>query len=154
MNSTRKTNNSVSDQCYILSLRCQITDVFIEIPYAMTGGICQVRVPIKHLINTESKCLHTVESVQIATANLEEQLRAVKFLNAPKPMNIDNVVMADYCKSIDKNTESVNCIAPSMFNCVGSISRENCKTKIQFDRRYISCHSNIHSIHAQFHAYP
>lgn len=95
----------------------------------MTGGICQVRVPIKHLINTESKCLHTVESVQIATANLEEQLRAVKFLNAPKPMNIDNVVMADYCESIDKNTESVNCIAPSMFNCVGSISRENCKPK-------------------------
>lgn len=98
-----------------------------EIPYSMSSGTCQVKIPIKHLTNTESKCLQTIESIQRVQSSLEGQLKSSKILKWPKELSTDAVIMADHCKTSNKS-ESDNCVDIFTFYCVGSITKSNCKS--------------------------
>lgn len=124
---------------------------FTDIPWSFATSNCRIKTSIKHLINDQVKCVQTIDEHDQFIAEFQSNLRSMKILRYRKPLDSPVLVMTDFCKTMQNQTE--NCISTEIYHCTEAITLRTCKTDtnltIDFGESYITDDLSI-QIHHNF----
>lgn len=97
-------------------------------PWSFVSSNCDVKAPVKHLINDKTKCVQTFDDHDQFINDIQSKLKSIKILKQRKPLDSPALVMSDFCKSPQNGNETEKCIYAEVYHCVDRISLRTCKS--------------------------
>lgn len=99
-----------------------------DVPRSLMGNKCEIKSPIKHLTDLETKCIQTPDEHEKFILDFEEKLRQLKILKTPPTLPSSVIHAQDICNNSNplNKTESSNCIEIQIYHCNRLITPRHC----------------------------
>lgn len=108
----------------------QMLSFQIDVPWSFGASNCRVKMPVKHLVDDETKCVQTLEEHDQFIADFQNKLKTVKILKNRKPLDTPPIIMKDFCLSAQLANQTENCTETEIYHCADTISMRTCKQDI------------------------